>query len=54
MLKEHSILAGSPRLNYLTLPVTLKKEDYQRFLAGIEDFAQVYRAELNTLAAATA
>jgi glutamate-1-semialdehyde 2,1-aminomutase len=54
MLAEHSILAGSPRLNYLTLPVTLKKEDYQRFLAGIEDFAQVYRAELNTLAAATA
>ena len=54
MLHEHNILAGSPRLNYLTLPVPLGPDDYQRFLVGVEDFAGAYTLELQQLALATA
>ena len=53
MLKEHDILAGSPKLNYLTLPVALEAVDYQNFLAGIEGFAAMYAAELQQLSAVT-
>ena len=49
MLKEHNILAGSPRLNYLTLPVALEPADYQNFLIGIEGFSATYAAELKQL-----
>ena len=53
MLKEHDILAGSPRLNYLTLPVTLELGDYRNFLIGIEGFAAKYAAELGQLSEVT-
>ena len=53
MLKEHDILAGSPRLNYLTLPVALEPDDYQNFLIGIEGFSTKYAAELNQLGTVT-
>ena len=53
MLKEHDILAGSPRLNYLTLPVALEPDDYQNFLTGIEGFSAKYAAELNQLGKVT-
>ena len=53
MLKEHDILAGSPRLNYLTLPVTLEQNDYRNFLIGIEGFAARYAAELGQLSEVT-
>ena len=53
MLKEHDILAGSPRLNYLTLPVTLELSDYRNFLIGIEGFAAKYAAELGQLSEVT-
>ena len=53
MLKEHNILAGSPKLNYLTLPVALETVDYQNFLAGIEGFAVTYATELQQLSDVT-
>ncbi len=53
MLKEHDILAGSPRLNYLTLPVALEPDDYQNFLIGIEGFSATYAAELEQLGKVT-
>ncbi len=54
MLKEHDLLAGSPRLNYLTLPVSLQFDDYQRFLGGVQGFADAYPQELQQLTLATA
>ncbi|MEC8492757.1 MAG: hypothetical protein VXY76_07660, partial [Pseudomonadota bacterium] len=53
MLKEHDILAGSPRVNYLTLPIVLEPNDYQNFLIGIEGFSVTYAAELKQLSKVT-
>ena len=54
MLQEHSILAGSPKLNYLTLPTVLSDEDYHRFLAAMGEFFNTYKEELRLLASETA
>jgi glutamate-1-semialdehyde 2,1-aminomutase len=54
MLQKHSILAGSPKLNYLTLPTALSDQDYKRFLAAMGEFFNTYREELRLLAAETA
>lgn len=54
MLQRHDILAGSPKLNYLTLPTALKDGDYKRFLAALEAFFVAYREPLALLAAETA
>jgi len=54
MLQEHNILAGSPKLNYLTLPTSLKDSDYDRFLSALADFFSSYKEELALLASETA
>lgn len=54
MLQRHSILAGSPMFNYLTLPTALTDEDYQRFLAALEEFFVEYKEPLALLASETA
>ena len=54
MLTRHDIMAGSPKLNYLTLPTALKDDDYQRFLAALEAFFVEYKEPLAALAAETA
>jgi len=54
MLQKHSILAGSPKLNYLTLPTALTDEDYNRFLAAMGEFFNTYKEELGLLASETA
>ena len=54
MLQEHNILAGSPKLNYLTLPTSLKDSDYDRFLSALADFFSSYEEELALLASETA
>ena len=54
MLQKHNILAGSPKLNYLTLPTALSDEDYKRFLAAMGEFFNTYQGELGLLASETA
>ena len=54
MLQRHDILAGSPKMNYLTLPTVLKSEDYERFLAAMAEFFTTYKEPLALLAAETA
>jgi hypothetical protein len=54
MLQRHSILAGSPKLNYLTLPTALTDEDYNQFLAAMGEFFNTYKEELGLLASETA
>jgi len=49
MLQRHDILAGSPKLNYLTLPTTLCDSDYEKFLNGMEKFFQTYADDLQLL-----
>ena len=49
MLQRHDILAGSPKVNYLTLPTTLCDSDYEKFLTGMERFFQAYAADLQLL-----
>jgi glutamate-1-semialdehyde 2,1-aminomutase len=50
MLQKQSFLAGSPKVNYLTLPTVLTDTDYERFLKAIEDFFSTYATELELLA----
>jgi glutamate-1-semialdehyde 2,1-aminomutase len=54
MLQRHNFLAGSPKLNYLTLPTVLKEEDYERFLGALVEFFDAYKEPLALLAAETA
>jgi glutamate-1-semialdehyde 2,1-aminomutase len=54
MLLHHDFLAGSPKLNYLTLPTVLKDEDYQRFLEAMAEFFVAFQNPLALLAAETA
>jgi len=54
MLLHHNFLAGSPKLNYLTLPTVLKDEDYERFLSALGEFFTTYKEPLALLAAETA
>ena len=49
MLQRHDLLAGSPKLNYLTLPTTLHDSDYEKFLRGMEMFFQTYANDLQLL-----
>ena len=49
MFVEKNILAGSPKLNYLTLPMYLKDEHYAQFLDGMEDFFKTYSTEMKLL-----
>ncbi|MEM6707350.1 MAG: aminotransferase class III-fold pyridoxal phosphate-dependent enzyme [Pseudomonadota bacterium] len=53
MLTRHSLLAGSPRLNYLTLPTVLEDADYKTFLSALSDFLNEYREPLALLSAET-
>jgi len=43
MVLRHDFLAGSPRLNYLTLPTVLTDADYERFLSALSDFLSANR-----------
>lgn len=54
MLLRHDFLAGSPRLNYLTLPTQLTEDDHQRFLSALSDFLTSHRDLLELLAEETA
>lgn len=54
MLQRHNLLAGSPNINYLTLPTVLKDEDYDRFLGALAEFLVTYKQPLALLAAETA
>lgn len=54
MLQKHNILAGSPKLNYLTLPTALEDSDYERFLGALADYFDTYKEELALLASETA
>jgi hypothetical protein len=54
MLLHHNFLAGSPKLNYLTLPTVLKDEDYERFMSALGEFFTTYKEPLALLAAETA
>ena len=54
MLQKHNILAGSPKLNYLTLPTALTDQDYKNFLAATREFFKTYKQELMLLASETA
>ena len=54
MLQKHNILAGSPKLNYLTLPTALTDQDYKNFLAAMREFFKTYKQELMLLASETA
>ncbi len=54
MLQKHDILAGSPKLNYLTLPTVLTDKDYTKFLAALGEFFNTYKEELALLASETA
>ena len=49
MLQKHDILAGSPKLNYLTLPTVLTDKDYTKFLAALGEFFNTYKEELALL-----
>ena len=53
MLQRHNILAGSPKLNYLTLPTTLKDSDYDHFLKAMAKFFEAHKTELAMLSAET-
>lgn len=53
MLVHHNFLAGSPRLNYLTLPTQLTDDDYERFLSALSEFLVTFRDPLGLLAAET-
>ena len=53
MVQRHDILPGSPRLNYLTLPTTLQDSDYEKFLGAMEEFLNVYAADLALLSEET-
>ena len=50
MVLRHDFLAGSPRLNYLTLPTALTEADYDRFLSALNDFLARNRKLLGLLA----
>lgn len=54
MLQQYNILAGNPKLNYLTLPTVLTDADYQHFLAGLVAFFVTYKEALTQLACETA
>jgi hypothetical protein len=54
MLQQYNILAGNPKLNYLTLPTVLTDADYQHFLAGLAEFFATYKDALMQLACETA
>lgn len=54
MLVHHSLLAGSPRLNYLTLPTPLTEHDFERFLSALSQFLSDYREPLALFGAETA
>ena len=54
MLLKHDILAGSPKLNYLTLPTVLTDKDYTKFLAALGEFFNTHKGELALLASETA
>ena len=53
MMMRHDVLAGSPKLNYLTLPTPLQQVDYDKFLVGMEDFFLTFQDVLNVLASET-
>ena len=50
MVLRHGFLAGSPRLNYLTLPTPLSDGDLERFLSALSDFLSAHRGLLELLA----
>lgn len=54
MVLRHGFLAGSPRLNYLTLPTPLSDGDLERFLSALSDFLSAHRGLLELLAEETA
>ena len=53
MMVRHDVLAGSPKLNYLTLPTPLQQVDYDKFLVGMEDFFLFFKDVLKVLASET-
>ncbi|MDA0954667.1 MAG: aminotransferase class III-fold pyridoxal phosphate-dependent enzyme [Proteobacteria bacterium] len=53
LVLRHDFLAGSPRLNYLTLPTPLSDDDYDRFLSALSDFFVRHRELLGLLASST-
>ena len=53
LVLRHDFLAGSPRLNYLTLPTPLSDDDYDRFLSALSDFLVRHRELLERLAEET-
>jgi len=50
LLLNHGLLAGRPKLNYLTLPTPLTTNDEARFLSAMSDFFAKYTIELQSLA----
>ena len=53
MMIRHDVLAGSPKLNYLTLPTPLQQVDYDKFLLGMEGFFDSFHEVLKVLASET-
>ena len=53
MMVRHDVLAGSPKLNYLTLPTPLQQVDYDKFLVGMEEFFLTFKNVLKVLASET-